>query len=141
MGGVQYFDTSAVVKLLLNEPESDTALELLLEAPIAVSSATIHAEGRAAIAAAHRDRRIDDLARLRAVHRLDYELRQFDLVDVDEPLARQAGVLADRHRLRGYDAIHLATATLVATRTTVVVSWDAELRRAALEAGLNIAPA
>jgi uncharacterized protein len=31
-------------------------------------------------------------------------------VDFDSPLARQAGELAEKHALRGFDAIHLASA-------------------------------
>jgi hypothetical protein len=36
-------------------------------------------------------------------------------LDVAEPLARQAGDLAERHRLRGLDALHLASYLAIAT--------------------------
>jgi uncharacterized protein len=62
------------------------------------------------------------------------------LVGVDAPLAREAGDLAEQLGLRGYDAIHLASALALGEATTVV-TWDEELRRAAAGAGCATAPA
>jgi predicted nucleic acid-binding protein len=45
------------------------------------------------------------------------------LVALDEGLARQAAVLATRYRLRGADAVYLATASLFAAE---LVTWDRE---------------
>lgn len=62
------------------------------------------------------------------------------LVAVDDALAREAGALAQRHALRGADAVHLATA-LALGDDVLVVTWDAELARAAQECGCATAPA
>jgi len=62
------------------------------------------------------------------------------LVGVDEPLARNAGRLAEEHGLRGYDAVHLATALSAEDRELVVVTWDQDLARAALRCGHPVAP-
>jgi predicted nucleic acid-binding protein len=62
------------------------------------------------------------------------------LVGVDAPLAREAGDLAEQLGLRGYDAVHLASALALGEPTTVV-TWDEELRRAAAGAGCATAPA
>jgi hypothetical protein len=61
------------------------------------------------------------------------------LVGVDDLTAHQAGELAERFALRGYDAIHLASALSLATDTTLV-SWDNDLRRAAAASGCILAP-
>ena len=55
-------------------------------------------------------------------------------------LAHQAGELAERFALRGYDAVHLATALAIGEVVTFV-SWDHDLRRAATRSGRAIAPA
>jgi predicted nucleic acid-binding protein len=55
-------------------------------------------------------------------------------------LARAAGALAEKFALRGYDAVHLASA-LQAGGAITLVSWDHELRCAAAENGCSIAPA
>ena len=61
-----------------------------------------------------------------------------------EPLAARAAMLAWEHGLRGYDAVHLATA--LAWRETLgeavtVATYDRELWRGARVAGLSPWPA
>jgi predicted nucleic acid-binding protein len=62
------------------------------------------------------------------------------IVGIDDALARRAGALSEQFALRGYDAVHLASALALATETTVV-SWDRELRAAAAASGCALAPA
>jgi len=62
------------------------------------------------------------------------------VLDVTEELARSAGDLADRHGLRGYDALHLASA-LTLSEDTLVATWGAALSRAARSEGCAVAPA
>ena len=54
--------------------------------------------------------------------------------------ARHAGELAQRHELRGYDAVHLAAAVTVRSADLVVVTGDNDLARAA-RVGLLVAHA
>jgi len=61
------------------------------------------------------------------------------VVGIDEDLARQAGELADELALRGYDAVHLASALALGPATTVL-TWDVDLSAAAHESGLAVAP-
>jgi predicted nucleic acid-binding protein len=58
---------------------------------------------------------------------------------VDAQLARDAGELAERLALRGYDAVHLARA-ISADGPVTLVTWDADLRSAAEQNGCAIAP-
>jgi len=54
---------------------------------------------------------------------------------------REAASLAEVHRLRAYDAVHLASAMVVSTGAaspTVFVSWDDDLDAAAARAGFQI---
>ncbi|HET8536300.1 MAG TPA: PIN domain-containing protein, partial [Solirubrobacteraceae bacterium] len=59
---------------------------------------------------------------------------------VDEALTRHAGELADARALRGYDAVHLASALALGVEDTIVVTWDRDLSDAAHAAGLAVAP-
>ena len=61
-------------------------------------------------------------------------------VGIDEELVRHAGELAGELALRGYDAVHLASALALGWDTTLV-SWDSDLRRAAVRCGFVVAPA
>lgn len=62
------------------------------------------------------------------------------MVGIDSPLARHAGELAEALELRGYDAVHLASALALGADTTLV-TWDQDLKRAAAESGCAVAPA
>lgn len=73
-----------------------------------------------------------------ALRTLDAKWGVVTALDVDDRLTRAAGVVAVRHGLRGMDSIHLASAMAVADAHPVVVSWDAELRRAAWAEGLAV---
>lgn len=70
---------------------------------------------------------------------LEYRLAELDLVELSEPIARAAGDAAERHGLREGDAIHLASALTFPAELTVL-TWDAELRRVSLAAGLSVSP-
>ena len=74
--------------------------------------------------------------------RKEFESLQSELVlvGIDSPLARQAGELAEEFGLRGYDAVHLASALALGTDTTLV-TWDGDLKRAAAQSGCSVAPA
>ena len=62
------------------------------------------------------------------------------VVDFDQPILFSAGDLAERFRLPGYEAVHLATALSLQDESLVVATWDGELADACLEAGLVVAP-
>jgi len=62
------------------------------------------------------------------------------LIGVDWALARHAGQLAEQHGLRGYDAMHLATALATDAPDLTLVTWDRDLAYAALQLGITIIP-
>jgi len=135
-----YFDTSAVINLVVAEDGSDLADELWDAAEVRISSQLLYPEARAALAATARAGRIDRLSLHQAVADLDAATASMVLVGVDGALARHAGQLAEEHALRGCDAVHLATALSSVARGTVVVSWDRDLAAAALRCGYAVAP-
>jgi hypothetical protein len=52
----------------------------------------------------------------------------------------EAGNVAERYNLRGYDAVHLASALTVEKSHIVIAVWGVQLRDAATASGLSIAP-
>lgn len=105
----------------------------------AAASILCYPEGRAALAAARRGGRLSSSAYGRACEELESLQGELLLVGIDQPLAREAGELAERHGLRGYDAVHLASALALGADTTLV-SWDKDLKRAAAQSGCPVAP-
>jgi predicted nucleic acid-binding protein len=130
-----YVDGSALVKLLIAEPESADALALWDSADRVVSAATLVVEGHAAIA-----RRLSGRRVARAAEHLERRLDQMELSALDDLLLEDACTVARRFRLPALDALHLAAAARLADESLVFATWDRELSRAARGAGLIVAP-
>ena len=133
-----YFETSALVKLIIQEEHSDQALAVWNSAEMVHSSIVALAESLAAVAQARRGGRIT-----RSTHeeaKIEVRERFEDLLasHVSRDLAERAGELAEEHGLRGYDAIHLASALALEARDLVMVTWDRALAKAAGLSGLRV---
>jgi predicted nucleic acid-binding protein len=98
-------------------------------------------ERRAALAAAHRAGRLDDAEHAISVRNVcrDWE-SGMSRVGTDDALLSRAAELAEGFALRGYDAIHLASADRVRLHlpATFFVSFDRSLNRAAKLLGLPL---
>ena len=120
---------------------SDIAVELWDRAESVASSQLVYPEACVAAAAAHRGGRIDART-LRAARRTIDELcRELRVIGLDERLARSAGELAERHALRGYDAVHLASALAIDDPDLVMATWDRDLATAAAAQDRTVVPA
>jgi len=136
---IAYFDTSAFVKLLVEEPGADEAAAIWNRARLAFSTRLLYPEARAAVAAAARGGR----TRSREVATLRGELegfwRDISRIEVTPALAARAGDLAEEHGLRGYDAVHLSSALEIEAAEPVLVTSDGSMARAAEALGLTTA--
>lgn len=137
---VVYFDSSAFVKLVVEEPGSELATALWDGCDAAVSSRLAYPEVRAALAAA---RRSGDLSR-RGFEQAEQGWEEFWAatrpVELTAAVERRAGELAREHALRGADAVHLASALAVAFEGLVVAVWDQRLHAGARAVRLRVAP-
>jgi uncharacterized protein len=136
---IAYFDTSAIVPLLVEEPATEHWKRFWDEATRIVSARSIYPEASAALARAARMGRLSPTQMVRATAELDDLVTQVDFVEITEDLARTAGRFAQIHGLRGYDAVHLAAGVMVADHDTVFVTGDADLADAAKASGLATA--
>lgn len=125
---------------MVAEDGSELAAELWSVAQPAVSSILSYPEARAALALAHRLGRLTSRAHTRAVEDFDTLHRELTLVGVDQALAGRAGELAEELDLRGYEAVHLASALALDADVVTVVTWDRALGRAATQGGCAVAP-
>jgi hypothetical protein len=136
-----YFDASALVKLVVDEPGSDLAADLWDGCDAALSSRLSYPEVRAALAAAGRNHDLDADAVAEAERSWEEFWRATRPVELTTEVERHAGDLAARHRLRGADAVHLACALAVAATDLVVAVWDRRLHAGATTMQLATAPA
>ncbi len=144
-----YLDTSALVKCYAQE--QGTIWMTALVAPQAGHDLyTVRLTGPELVAALARKARTGavtpaDAARATLLFRYDWLQRQYRIIEVAVAVADRAMSLVERHGMRGYDAVHLAT-TLEAqdVRQTlrlsaiIFVSADDEQRHAATAEGLMV---
>jgi len=134
-----YFDASAFLKLVIDEPGSVEARDTWRSAHRRISSLLVYTEARAGIARAHRMRRISAQRLQAAGEDVETFCEEIVLLDVTESVARRAGDFAEQHGLRAYDAVHLASLDSVADDETLLVATDGNLVRAAQERGIATA--
>ena len=99
----------------------------------------LYVEAAAALACAHRMSRLTDDEHRLTLRQLDRLWAELDIIEADEPITRRAAQLAHQCALRGYDAVHCASAEQVDDDDLVVVSGDRKLLNACQELGLATA--
>jgi uncharacterized protein len=104
------------------------------------TSTVAYAEARAALARKGREGELDHGQHLRAVEALDAEWRGFVRIPVSNLVAYRAAEMAERYALRGFDAIHLASAVRLGERFDDLrfVAFDDRLVEAALGASVPV---
>jgi len=126
----RYLDSSALVKVVIDEPESKPLDEWLGSRSVLVSCALARTEVVRAVFPSGRD----------AVGRARRLLDRIDLIQLDDELLDFAGELEGP--LRSLDAIHLAAALALGDELEAVVTYDRRLGQAARTLGLPVvAPA
>lgn len=125
-----YLDSSAIVKLVQRETESDALRRFLRRHrdDRRVTSALARVEvvraildgGPAALAHARR------------------QLARVDEITLDRDLLDTAAIIAPGERLRSLDAIHLASAQALAPDLRAVVTYDRRMAAAAHALGLTV---
>lgn len=130
---ILYLDTSALVKLYVEESGTPAVVARVGEAEAVATARVTYAEARAALARHRREGGLTAVGLRRAVRELDREWGMYNVVDLNDPLVRRAGELAERHALRGYDAVQLAAALdlRAAGAEIFFCSFDARLNGAA----------
>jgi len=123
-----YLDSSAIVKLVVEEPESTALRRYLRRRRPLVSSALARAEVLRALL----QEGDVGVARGRTV------LGRIDMIRVTDRVLGAAGVLMPPD-LRSLDAIHLASAQLIGSDLGQVVTYDRRMLAAAQQLGLKVA--
>ena len=137
---IVYLDASALVKRYVAETGSEEVGALIAEARATGTAVLSRAEVAAALAKAARVGYVTREAALKAMEAFDADWEHLIRLQFGEPLAARAGALAWEHGLRGYDAVHLATALVwreTLGETVTVATYDRELWRGAKASGLS----
>lgn len=125
-----YLDSAAIVKLCHSEPGTDELVGWLRDR-----------SERALVSSALAEIEVPRALRRSAPHALPAVLNRLFRVDIDSTV-RATAAAYDDHRLRSLDAIHLATASVLARtggRELTFVTYDRRLLDAAARVGFECA--
>lgn len=126
MSGLTYADASALVKLVVEEPESGAMNRWFVESTRVLTSRIGVVETRRAAS-----RRDHDAEHREAV------VRDVEVIDLDPAIAGVAAAIAPA-AIRTLDAIHLATALALVPELDAFVTYDDRLADAARALGLPV---
>ncbi|MBI3045460.1 MAG: type II toxin-antitoxin system VapC family toxin [Betaproteobacteria bacterium] len=140
---IVYLDASALVKRYVAEAGSAEVGALIAEASALGTAVLSRAEVAAALARAVRVKLVTKNAAAAALKIFTADWEHLIRLQLTEALAARAGALAWEHGLRGYDAVHLATALFwheTLGEPVAVATFDRELWSGARASGLAVWP-
>ncbi|MGH2717465.1 MAG: type II toxin-antitoxin system VapC family toxin [Actinomycetota bacterium] len=125
-----YLDSSAIVKLVQREPESEALRRLLRRrrSEQLVTSALSRVEVVRAVLPGGP----------LAVSQARRQLGRLDLINLTSDLLDRAATVSPKGSLRSLDAIHLVCAQEVGAELRAIVTYDRRMADAALEMGLSV---
>ena len=133
---ILYADTSSLVKLYVEEAGSDAVRALVSKADMVASCRVALPEMVSALTRRHHNRQIETPVYDLLIQTVRNDWRHLVALEFDEQLAVD---LVQRHALRGYDAVHLASAMQLSKNDQVNMvfsSYDQQLMQAANDEGL-----
>jgi predicted nucleic acid-binding protein len=137
---IAYLDASALVKRYLLERGSRETIELTSRADMTATSIVSRAEVAAGLAKAVRARVVTGDVAKRAQRSFVGDWPDILRVSMTEALVARADALAWEHGLRGYDAVHLASALTwqeSAGEPIILATFDRQLWQAARQERLK----
>ncbi len=138
---ILFCDTSALLKLLVDEDQSDQMRQISTNADAIGVCRISWAETIAALARRKREDPNSSADLEEARQHLIHSWSTFSIIEVNQPLVETAGRFADEFALRGYDSVQLAAAHELhvnAEQTVVFASYDRRLNQAALLLQLEV---
>ena len=138
---ILYLDTSALVKLYVPESHSTLIKQSVDNAELSATCRIAYVEARAAFARKRRERALTPRDYQTILQDFADDWETFFIVDLSDALTKRAGDLAEKFALRNYEAVHLASALIVAEQGNQAVQFacfDEKVCRTARRQGLSV---
>lgn len=138
---MKFWDASAIVPLLVDEPQRERMLSILEGDPVMLVWWGTPVECTSALARRERDGSLAAADQARALDRLGLLKEEWQEVSPSAPLRNMAERLLRVHSLRAADSLQLAAAIIAAERepaTLELVSLDERLNEVAVREGFRI---
>ncbi len=137
---IVYLDTSSLVKLYVEEDESSKVDALVRSSEFTATSLVAYAEARAAFARRFREKAFTPDEHDRIKEFFDKDWSNYLILSVTLNMIRLAGDLAEKHVLRGFDSIHLASALTLRQELSLPIAFscfDDKLQKASKRENLQ----
>jgi len=139
---ILYLETSNLVKIYVLEQGTEKILNQVHEAETVATSIVTYAESRAAFARKWREKDLGDKDHTKIKTDLRRDWNRYYIIDIFDETVNLAGDLAETHGLRGFDAIHLASAVILARAVDAPITFSsADLKLCQAAAKENLSPA
>ena len=138
---IVYLDTSSLVKLYVEEIDSEKIKNFAHNAAVVSTSKIAYAEARAAFVKKQKERGFSPKDLKKIVEDFNRDWESYFVIEITDGLIRFAGDIAEKYILRGFDSIHLASAIHLKNRTSSDVhfsSFDTRLNQSAEKEGIVI---
>ena len=140
---ILYLDTSALVKRYFKEPYSEEVVSRWREATEIVTSSVAYAEAMASFYRKKRATAFEDELMEQIVSDLRADWHSFIRIQVNDELNEYIDKAIEAHPLRGFDAIHLASAMIMHEKfqaDLLFTCFDKRLTKAAQAEGIRTFP-
>ena len=137
---ITYLDTSTLVKLYIEESESEEVKNLIDKSNSVSTSLIAYTEARAAFARRYREKAFSRAQFIKLKDALNKDWDHFLIIILTKEISFLAGDLAEKHKLRGFDAIHLASAITIKQKLSSPIIFscaDQKLQKASKKEGLD----
>jgi predicted nucleic acid-binding protein len=137
---IVYLDTSSLVKFYVEEDGSSKVDSLVKSSEVTATSIVAYAEARAAFARRYREKAFTPAEHGRIKTYFDKDWNSYLILSITGDMIRLAGDLAEKHALKGFDSIHLASAlTLRQELSSPIVfsCFDDNLQKVSEREGLD----
>ena len=138
---IVYLDTSSLIKLYVDEIDSEKIKGIANKAAVISTSKIAYAEARSAFARKQREGGFSVSILRKVVEDFNKDWESYFLIEVTDGLIRFAGDMAEKYLLRGFDSIHLASAVNLKHKIDSDIyfsSYDTRLNQAAEKEGINV---
>ena len=143
---ILYLDTSALVKLYVDEDGSEQQRETAERSEAVVVSWISYVEARSAFSRVHREGKVSSSQYQERLNDFEKDWPDFSAIEVSIDIIRSAGDLVEKHGLRALDAIQLASGLklrddyAVSPGSVIFSSADTRLLLAARAEGFSTSP-
>ena len=140
---ILYLDTSALVKRYFKEKNSDELIARWRQAAEIFTSSVAYAETTASFYRKKREAALKEEVVQKVLDTFRRDWKSFFRVEISDELNKIIDRLVGIYPLRGFDAIHLASAILINKNLSedfLFACFDERLAQAAREEGLEIFP-